>query len=243
MLTLYQVPRGEWNVPSMSPACAKLETWLRVAKVPYVVGAWPAAVASPKGKWPYVEDDGVVMGDSTLIIDRLKRARGVDPDARLSPTERAIGVAFRRMVKENLNWALGQIRYLEPAGWAAFRAALAPIASTMFGGDPQKIVEFQEGMKQTVVGQMHGHGIGRHSNEEMYQIYNADLGAIADFLADKPFFFGGEPTGTDATVFGFLTNIIDVPIDTPIDRFARGRTNLVAYCRRMRERFFPELAR
>jgi glutathione S-transferase len=226
----------------MSPACAKLETWLRVAKLPYRVGPWPATVAPPKGKWPYVEDDGVIMGDSTLIIDRLKRARGIDPDARLTPVERAISVAFRRMIKENLNWAMAQIRYLEPAGWTAFRAAIAPIASTMFGGDAQKIVEFQEGLKQLAVDQMHGQGVGRHSNEEMYQIYDTDLGAIADFLADKRFFFGDEPTGVDATVFGYVTNIIDVPIDTPIARCARERKNLVAYCRRMRERYFPELS-
>jgi glutathione S-transferase len=242
MLTLFQVPRGEWNIPSISPACAKLETWLRLTQIPYQVGPWPAAVAPPKGKWPYIEDDGVVLGDSTLIIEHLKRTRGVDPDAKLTPVERAIGVAFRRMIKENINWAVAQIRYLEPDGWRTFYNALAPLAAPLVGGDPQKIEEFQQGLKQTVLGQMNGHGIGRHSNEDIYQIANADLAAISDFLGDKPFFFGDQPTGADATVFGYVTNIVDVPIDAPIPRFSRSRQNLVEYCQRMRARFFSELS-
>lgn len=241
MLTLFQVPRGNWNIPSVSPACAKLETWLRLTRIPYQVGPWPAAVAPPKSKWPYIDDDGLVMGDSTLIIEHLKRTRGIDPDAGLTPVERAIGLAFRRMIKENLNWAVAQIRYLEPAGWPIFRSALAPLASPLVGGDPQKIEEFQQGLKQTVVNQMIGQGIGRHSNEEIHEIASADLAAISEFLGNKPFFFGDHPTGADATVFGYVTNIIDVPIDAPIPRFGRACKNLVEYCQRMRARFFSEL--
>ncbi len=241
MLTLFQVPRGDWNVPSVSPACAKLETWLRLTQIPYQVGPWPAAIAPPKGKWPYIDDDGLVMGDSTLIIERLRRTRGIDPDARLTSLERAISVAFRRMIKENLNWAVAQIRYLEPAGWLIFRRALAPLAAPLVGEDPQKIEEFQQGLKQTVVNQMIGQGMGRHSNEEIHEIASADLAAISEFLGSKPFFFGDHPTGADATVYGYVTNIIDVPIDAPIPRFARACKNLVEYCQRMRARFFSEL--
>lgn len=33
MVTLYQPP-GAWGIPSVSPFCVKLETWLRMAGVP-----------------------------------------------------------------------------------------------------------------------------------------------------------------------------------------------------------------
>jgi glutathione S-transferase len=221
----------------------KLETWLRIAGIPYELGPFPAAIPPPKGKWPYIEDDGLVLGDSTLIIDYLKRSRQVDPDQSLTPTERAIGVAFRRMLKENLYWTIIQMRYREQAGWDIYRAVLRPGALALFGGDEQKADELLENFGKGILDQMLGHGMGRHSAEEVHQIASSDLIAVSDFLGDKAFFFGDQPTGVDATVYAYVANVIDVPLDSPSTRIGRQRKNLVDYCRRMRERFFSDLPR
>ncbi|WP_437834850.1 glutathione S-transferase N-terminal domain-containing protein [Sorangium sp. So ce1153] len=50
----------------------KLETWLRIAGIPYETAPLDLA-AAPKGKVPYIEEAGVRIGDSTLIIDHLQR--------------------------------------------------------------------------------------------------------------------------------------------------------------------------
>jgi glutathione S-transferase len=61
-------------------------------------------------------------------------------------------------------------------------------------------------------------------------------------MGDGPFFFGDEPTGTDAIVFGALATSVLTPIESPIRDFLKSQPAFVAYADRMRARFFPELA-
>jgi glutathione S-transferase len=158
----------------------------------------------------------------------------------LTPAERAIGLAFRRMLKENTYWLIMNIRYRDQANWEVWRGALRSMLVPP--GAPPEAAEqgglIADGIRKTVLEQMQAHGMGRHTDEEVHQIGSADLIALSDFLADKPFFFGDKPTGTDATVYAYLANIIELPFDSPSTRVARGRSNLVEYCRRMRARFY-----
>jgi glutathione S-transferase len=59
----------------------------------------------------------------------------------------------------------------------------------------------------------------------------------------RPFFFGDEPTGVDAIVFGTLASTVLTPIESPIRDFLRSQPGCVAYAERMRDRFFPEFSR
>jgi glutathione S-transferase len=61
-------------------------------------------------------------------------------------------------------------------------------------------------------------------------------------MGEGPFFFGDEPTGVDAIVFGALATSVLTPIRSPIRDFLRSQPACVFYAERMRERFFPELA-
>jgi hypothetical protein len=97
-------------------------------------------------------------------------------------------------------------------------------------------------IRKNMIDQMYGHGMGRHTGAEVHQLGIADLTAVSDFLGDKSFFFGDTPTGVDATAYAYLAHIIDLPLDSPSTQFARGRQNLVEYCRRMRARFYSDAA-
>ena len=240
-IKLFQSPPAYALAGSGSPPCFKLETWLRIAGIPYENGGWPSMTKPPpKGKIPYIEDDGVLIGDSTLIVEHLKRTRGVDPDKGLSRSDRAIGLAFRRMVKENIYWLLMHIRYHDDTNWEMWKKAL--LSMFVPSGAPDAAVEqargIVDGIRTTVIEQLSAHGIGRHTVEEVHQIGSADLMAISDFLGEKAFFFGAEPTGTDATVYAYLAQFLDIPFESPSTAVARGRKNLVDYCHRMRARFF-----
>ena len=68
----------------------------------------------------------------------------------------------------------------------------------------------------------------------------ADLDAASTFLGDKPYFLGDEPATIDATVFGFLGVSAYVEGDNPLFNHAASLDNLMAYCERMRARYFPE---
>ena len=64
----------------------------------------------------------------------------------------------------------------------------------------------------------------------------ADLEAIAILLGARPFVFGERPTTIDAIAYGFLANILLVPIETELARIARGLPTLVAWTEAMERR-------
>lgn len=239
MIKLHQGPRF-LKLPNASPPCVKLETWLRIAAIHYEI-APPDLAEAPKGKNPFIEDNGVKIGDSTLIIEHLKRAYEKDPDAGLRPEERAISLAFRRMLKENTYWVLMYALYVDPRASATWKELLAQLV-TALGINSRDVFEAWYGQYvANYKAQIHGHGMGRHTAEEVYQLGAVDLAAVADFLGDKPFFMGEAPTTADATVYAYTATLLEIPVETPVRAYGLGRDNLVRYCQRMRERFYPEL--
>lgn len=240
MILLYTLaPR--WGIASISPACLKLETWLRMAKLPYETAIATLAnfEIAPKGKLPFIRYRDQLFGDSTLIIAMLKQSEGVDPDRDLTTSERAISIAFRRMVKENLYWGGVYIRYEIEENWLAYQETLKELVGQ--GMSTEEWREIAQGIYDSVRSQLEGHGMGRHSGPEITQIICEDIQALSDFLGDKPFFMGDQPTTLDATVYGYIANYIRPPYPSPIVDYALQRSNLCQHCDRMTERYFPEL--
>ena len=78
MIKLYQFA-PVWGIPNLGSFCAKIETVLRIAGVPYEIeNALP--VKAPKGKLLFIEDDGVKVADSRFILNHLRQSHGVDLD-------------------------------------------------------------------------------------------------------------------------------------------------------------------
>jgi glutathione S-transferase len=239
MIKLHQGTRL-LKLPNASPPCVKLETWLRMTGIPYE-SAPPDLAEAPKGKIPFIEDNGVTIGDSTLIIEHLKRTYEKDPDAGLRPEERAISLAFRRMLKENTYWVFIHALYVDPRTSPVWKEILAQLVTDL-GINSRDVFEGWYGQYvANYKAQLNGHGMGRHASEEVYQLGVADLTAVADFLGDKPFFMGETPTTADATVYAHTTTLLELPLETPVRAYGLRRDNLVRYCQRMRERFYPEL--
>jgi glutathione S-transferase-like protein len=105
----------------------------------------------PKRKLPYIELEGRKIGDSGFIIDHLVSRFGRDPDADLSPAERAAGHALRRLIEENFYWVLVYDRWAVDENWRTFR-------NVVLGGVPALL--------RGVLRQLRGHGIGLHSRED-----------------------------------------------------------------------------
>ncbi|WP_309890342.1 glutathione S-transferase family protein [Archangium sp.] len=240
MIRLIQMPRvrGVWGLPNVSPACMKLETWLRMAEIPYELPALDL-VNAPKGKVPYiVELDGSRMGDSTFIIEHLKSKVGKDPDAHLTDEQRAISLAFRRMMKENFYWVIVQSRYKDEPNWKIYKE----LVLTLLDGVPMEQRPMVCDMyKQRIEGQMYGHGIGRHSAKEVYELGIADLKSVSDMLGNKPYLLGDRPSTVDATVYAYVANLLQTPVDCAAKDYGLSLKNVVDYLERMELRYFPEL--
>jgi glutathione S-transferase len=57
--------------------------------------------------------------------------------------------------------------------------------------------------------------MSRHTESEVFDLGKKDLTSLSDFLGDKPFFMGEQPTILDATAFGLLANVLWCPRGVP----------------------------
>lgn len=229
----YHLP-GRWGLPTVSPFCLKLDAFFRLTGLEHESITAATPFGGPKKKAPWIEYKGRKLADSTLIIDFLKREFGIDPDAHLDTRQRASSVAIQRLVEENLYWCMVYDRWCREVNWpilkdsvlgdiaAPVRALLAPFA------------------RSAVKKQLAGHGMGLHSEEEVDAIAAKDIAALAGLLGENAWFFGEEPSMTDATVYSLLANIAYVPFASPMKAEIGRHTNLAAWLDRFRQRFYPE---
>ncbi len=231
MIKLYQFAPA-FGLPNASPFCMKLETYLRMAGLPYELVNSGDVMKAPKRKLPYIDDGGTVVADTSFIIEYLKGKYGDPLDAALSPPERALATAFQRLLEENLYWAVVHTRWVQEDGWALTKAAF-------FGAMPIPLRWVVPSLaRRSLLSEMRGHGMGRHNAQEIHAIGCRDVTAVADFLADKPYMLGQQPSSLDATAYAFMANLLWAPVDSPIRRHAQGRPNLEAYCQRMKARYY-----
>jgi glutathione S-transferase len=231
-LVVYHLPGG-WGLPSVSPFCLKLDSFLRMTGIEHDAKTIGTPFGGPKGKAPWIELDGKKMGDSTLIILHLKNHYGVDPDARLTPAQRGQAVAIERLVEQNLYWAMVNDRWNTPENWTLLK-------SSVLGAIPAPLrVILAPLARMGVRKQLKGHGIGSHNRAEIAEIGKRDIDALADMLGNQNWYFGHEPTEADAVVFSLLANIHYVDFASPLKQFIMANDNLVAFLDRFKARFYP----
>ncbi len=235
MIKLHQLART-WGIPNLSHFCVKIETYLRMTKQPYqVVDSLP--LKGPRGKLPFIVDKDKKVSDSRLIVNYLKSTYGDTLDAHLSAEQKAIAKSFQRLLEEHLYWIgmMSRWNYTE-ANWQTNRKAIFSVLPPV----ARDLAAFV--YRHRINSQILGHGTGRLSSQEAFDLGKEDIDALADFLADKPYFMGDKPTSLDASAYGILVNTLGCPIESPIKDHALTKKNLVNYCQKMQAEFFPELA-
>ncbi|WP_138380961.1 Tom37 metaxin N-terminal-like domain-containing protein [Luteithermobacter gelatinilyticus] len=117
MITLYKFGRLG-NLVDPSPPCLKVDSYLRMAGLEYqAVDGVDGLRKAPKGKLPYIEDNGAVIPDSTFILHYLKDKYGDSVDGHLDDEEKAITHAFMKMMDENLYWGVLHSRWMLEENW------------------------------------------------------------------------------------------------------------------------------
>jgi glutathione S-transferase len=233
MLKVFTFP-PVWGLPTPSAYGLKIEAWLRMSAIEYEAVHIQQPMSSPKGTVPWIEHEGVLLADSTFIVEYLNKTFGDALNQGLSPAELATGHAVARMLEETLGRIIAYTRWLVDANWPMMR-------ETAFGHmqEPAKS-EVGEKSRARIREIMESHGIGRHSADEVQQLGLRDLRAVEDLLADKDYLLDDQPHGVDATVFGVLAEFIVPPLECEISDYARSSKTLSAYCDRILGRYFPE---
>lgn len=233
MLILYQFERT-WGNPNLSHFCCKTETYLRMAGVEYDIKP-TLPLFAPKGKLPYINDGGVKLADSRFIIRHLKNKYN-DLDKGLSPAELALSLAMQRLIEEHLFWATMYSRWqYTDANWQVNKKAIFGVLPPVIRDAAAVIYRYK--IRQ----QIYGHGIGRHTREEIFELGMLDIDALSASLGDKKYFLGDRPTTLDASAFGFLINTLGCPIESPLKDHGLSKSNLKNYVNRIKAQYYPEL--
>lgn len=223
-----------WDLPSLSPFCIKLATWLRVAEIPHRTIICNDPRKGPKQKSPWIVDGERTLGDTGFIIEHLRRTRGVDPDARLTDRERAVALFLVRSFEEHFHQILEHGLFVLEEGWRQTHAHFDFIPAPLrFLAKP---MIRSGGRKACVI-----RGIGRHTTDEIAELAAQDLRAAATVLGSQPYLFGDAPTTADCTMYAFLAHTLWAPIPSGAQQALRQQPDLIAFCERMRARYWPEL--
>jgi hypothetical protein len=132
MITLYAFG-PQFDLPDPSPFVTKAEVLLKMAKLPYEINLKGFRKA-PKGKLPYIKDDGELIADSTFIRRHLETRHKIDFDRGLSAEQKAIAWAFEKLAEDHLYWAIVDARWTIDANFDKgprkfFEVVPAPVRS------------------------------------------------------------------------------------------------------------------
>lgn len=233
-ITLVQYKRG-YGVANLSPFCAKAEILLKLAGLDYDIDTENDPRKSPKGKLPYIRDNGVDIADSALIQTHLETAHGADFWPGCSEADKAFGHALSRMCEERLYWVLVYARWIEEDSWPK-------IAAFWFGDLPPILRNLVPIIaRKEVRKNLHAHGLGRHTPEQIYSFGAQDVAAISAALGDKDFLFGAAPTAADAVVYPYVEGVLMEELPSPLLAQAKSYNNLKPYVARCRNLWFADL--
>ena len=233
MLELHEFHPG-FGMPTMSPFGLKLEAFMTLSGIAYKPVFVTNTRRGPKGKIPYVVDGGKRIADSGHIMEHLITKHGSELDRRLSSGERGMGHAVRRLLEESTYFVNVYERWVLPEGLAItapiFLQGIPPLVRSM-------LLPVARGQVKRA---LHAQGISRHTKEEISDHGISDVKAFLNFLGDRPFLFGSEPTSFDCAAYGILFGMLKIPLPTPTRDFVASQETIVAFCDRMTEKCFKD---
>lgn len=232
MITLYGFGQNLGLVDA-SPFVLKVDALLRLYGLEYTfIGGLDNLKKSPKGKLPFITDDGETIGDSAFIAEHLKQKYGDTLDDWLSPQQVAQVCLIGKSLEEHFFWCLVYSRWISEENWPI-------VKQRFFEKLPAHLRWFVPNMLRRSVRQtLHRQGLGRHTETDIIRLADDTLSALATLLGDQDFIFGERPCTLDATLYAMLAMYIETDIDNQYTQKARSYSNLVDYCQRFTQKYY-----
>lgn len=230
MITLYTFG-PMFGLPEGSPFVTKAMLLLKMAGLAYIEDRKGYGKA-PKGKLPYIDDNGEKIADSTFIRLHIEKKYRFDYDSGLTEEQKAIGWTAEKFCEDHLYWLVLADRWLISENFDKGPAHF-------FDGVPAPIRPLVRAMVcRKVRGSAREQGLYRHSPEERRELGRRGVGALSALIGDKSFLFGDKPHGADTTLGAFLMGALCPLFDSPIRKEAERLPNLPAYAERIRTAYF-----
>jgi len=233
MITLYTFGPA-FGLPDPSPFVMKAQMLLKLAGLPYQENT-RGFLRAPKGKLPFIEDDGTIVADSTLIRLHLEQKHGIDFDRALGTRDRGIAWATEKMLEDHLYWVMVYWRWMKDDNFERGPANFFKRAPALI----RPLAKWK--VRRKVRHTLHAHGIGRHTETEMTAMSDRTFEALSRVLGENRYLMGDKSCGADATAFAFIAGALCKVFESPAHAKARALPNLNAYCDRMMSEFYPEM--
>jgi glutathione S-transferase len=220
-----------FGIPEASPFVTKTMIHLALAGLEYEHRA-SGVTGAPAGKVPYIEDDGEVITDSTLIRRHIERKYELDLDAGLTPELRCRAWSLEKMAEDHLYFALVDLRWRDDRNFEIGPAHFFDRVPMPLRPLVRRIGRAR--MRTT----LHLQGTSRLPRAAVEENAGRDIDALATSLDDSRYLMGDTPTAVDGFIYGILINLMVPIFETDLRRRIRGHTNLMAYIERMTVSFF-----
>jgi glutathione S-transferase len=232
MITLYTFGPA-WGLPDPSPFVNKAAVLLRMAGLPFQSDTTGFRKA-PRGKLPYIRDGDTAVSDSTMIRLHIEQRYNIDFDRDLTPQERAIAWAAEKLCEDHLYWLIVHARWIEGRNFERgparfFKPLPVPV---------RPLIKWL--VRRKVRSDLRGQGTGRYTQAERTILAGRAFESISAILGDRRYLMGEKPCGADATVFAFVSGSLCPVFETVLREKAGAYPNLISYCQRLAQHYFPD---
>lgn len=232
MITLFSFGEN-FGLDDPSPFVLKICTYMKMANIEYkTVSNFKSFKNAPKGKLPYINDNGNIVADSFFILDYLENKFHPELDTHLTKEQVAISNLIIKSLDENFYWCIIYSRWIRDETWPTIKQAF--FSQMPFPVNHIAPIIARKGVKSAFI----QHGMGKHNEDEIMQIARDTLESLSALLSDKPYFFGDKPSKLDAVVYAFIAQVTIVQLDNPLRDIARSFENLVKYCERIHSQYY-----
>merc|ERR1719373_44089 len=238
MVYLFQFTRSP-QIPSISPFCLKLESWLKLHGIKYQNVDHKCKFRSKKGMLPFIEMNGEEIADSNIIIETLSKKFDKEMPAELTQDQKNVQHAMIAMVENHLHWTIVYWKSKDVDN--ILKGYKLNLQSAIGSKAPASLLNFyfkytfcRKGLKK-----VRSNGMGVHTAEEIENFGKKDLQTLSEMLGDKEFFFGDEPAMLDLVVFSHVAQLVmvDKEYACPLrDYLEADCKNLVGLVNRMKDR-------
>ncbi len=221
---------GGLGVVDLSPFVMKVDTLLRLANLPYQLKADARHMSqAPKKKLPYIDDDGQLISDSYFIAHYLKEQYQIDFDEWLTAEQKALSQLIINSLEDNFYFCIVYSRWLPEGDWIDFKQHIFSKLPSVL-----KLIIPNVARKQVKL-TLNKQGISRHSEEQVFEIYNNSLQHLSTMLGKQQYFMGDKLCLLDIVAYSMLVQVIQVEMQTPFTMQARKYQNLVQFCHTMQQ--------
>jgi len=238
MVYVFQFTRSP-QIPSISPFCLKLESWLKLHGVKYQNVDHKCKHRSKKGMLPFVELNGEEIADSEHIIDALSKKFEKNMPAELSQDQKNVEHAMITMVENHLHWTIVHWKTKDVDN--ILKGYKLNLQDVLGSKAPSSVLNFyfkhsfcRKGLKR-----VRSSGMGALSAEDIENSGKKDLKTLSEMLGEKEFFFGDEPSMLDLVVFSHVGQLVMVDKEhaCPLrDYLESDCNNLVGLVNRVKDR-------